>query len=278
MILPPHSMAGSRQATEITVTRGCGIGGIRRIFGVKNRRGQDMTLAPYRRKRDFSKTPEPSGGSARKAGQRFVIQKHEARRLHYDLRLEVDGVFKSWAVTRGPSLVAGEKRLAVHVEDHPLNYGSFEGTIPEGQYGAGTVIVWDRGKWSPTIDARKGLAKGHLEFVLKGKKLRGRWHLVRMAAKPNAKRENWLLIKAADSEARSRKDRDILVERPESIKSGLLIKNVKAAQNRSAARGRQRPVKTKIARKKRNEKLRAPNDTATARKKRAAPSRQRTRR
>lgn len=237
-----------------------------------------MTLAPYRRKRDFSKTPEPSGRFARQAGNRFVIQKHAARRLHYDLRLEVDGVFKSWAITRGPSLVAGEKRLAVRVEDHPLDYGSFEGAIPEGQYGAGTVIVWDRGRWLPASDARKGLAKGHLEFVLKGKKLRGRWHLVRMAAKPGAKRENWLFIKADDDEARSRKERDILAERPESIKSGLLIKDVKAARRGNATHGRPHPAKTKVERKKPNERLHARNRSSKTRQKRAAPSSKRTRR
>ena len=118
-----------------------------------------MALETYRRKRDFQATPEPAGEVAAEGGNSFVIQKHAARRLHYDLRLEMDGVLKSWAVTRGPSLVPGEKRLAVHVEDHPLDYGDFEGTIPKGQYGGGTVIVWDRGTWTPVADPDKGYAK-----------------------------------------------------------------------------------------------------------------------
>ena len=143
-----------------------------------------MSLATYRAKRNFAATPEPKGRKAAKAGASFVIQKHDARRLHYDFRLEMDGALKSWAVTRGPSLVAGEKRLAVHVEDHPLEYSDFEGTIPKGEYGGGTVIVWDRGTWTPIGDAHKGYAKGHLDFELHGEKLNGRWHLVRMHPKP----------------------------------------------------------------------------------------------
>src|SRR3954447_479648 len=111
-------------------------------------------LAQYRAKRDFHKTPEPQGGSAAEGGSAFVIQKHAASRLHYDLRLELDGVMKSWAVTKGPSLVPGEKRLAVHVEDHPIEYNTFEGTIPKGQYGGGTVMIWDRGRWIPDGDPR----------------------------------------------------------------------------------------------------------------------------
>ncbi|MGG2474521.1 DNA polymerase ligase N-terminal domain-containing protein, partial [Rhizobium sp. BR5] len=143
-------------------------------------------------------------------------QKHDARRLHYDFRLEMDGVLKSWAVTRGPSLDPEDKRLAVHVEDHPLSYGSFEGVIPKGQYGGGTVILWDRGVWQPIGDARKGYRKGHLEFELEGEKLKGRWHLVRMHGKPGESPENWLLIKGDDEEARREGGVDILEERPES--------------------------------------------------------------
>src|SRR5271165_7441491 len=146
-----------------------------------------MALEEYRRKRDFRKTPEPAGKSASRkkaaAPLAFVIQEHKARRLHYDFRLELDGVLKSWAVPKGPSLDPGEKRLAVHVEDHPLDYGGFEGIIPEGQYGAGAVIVWDRGQWIPKGDPEEGFAKGHLSFDLDGEKLRGGWHLVRMAPK-----------------------------------------------------------------------------------------------
>ncbi|MFU0505220.1 DNA ligase D [Pseudaminobacter sp. NGMCC 1.201702] len=185
-----------------------------------------MALETYRKKRDFSTTPEPKGRKARKSGNSFVIQKHDATRLHYDFRLEMDGVLKSWAVTRGPSLVPGEKRLAVHVEDHPLEYGGFEGTIPKGEYGGGTVILWDRGTWTPIYDPHKGYAKGHLEFELKGEKLSGRWHLVRMQGKPREKRENWLLIKGEDEAARSETDPDILEERPESVKTGRVIAEV----------------------------------------------------
>jgi bifunctional non-homologous end joining protein LigD len=185
-----------------------------------------MALETYRKKRDFSSTSEPAGGRARKMGDAFVIQKHDATRLHYDFRLEMDGVLKSWAVAKGPSLIAGEKRLAVHVEDHPLEYGGFEGTIPKGEYGGGTVIVWDRGKWAPIGDARKGYAKGHLDFELSGEKLHGRWHLVRMHGKPGEKHENWLLIKGDDEFARSEGEPDILEEEPSSAKTGRVIAEV----------------------------------------------------
>ena len=186
-----------------------------------------MALETYRSKRDFKATSEPRGKKvAARKGDSYLIQKHAARRLHYDLRLEMDGVLKSWAVTRGPSLVPGEKRLAVHVEDHPLEYGDFEGTIPKGEYGGGTVILWDRGRWTPIGDAHKGYAKGHLEFELSGEKLRGHWHLVRMAGKPRDKRENWLLIKGEDDAARAAEAADILEERPELVKTGRLVEQV----------------------------------------------------
>ena len=188
-----------------------------------------MALETYNRKRDFGRTAEPKGRAGRKgkaAGNSFVIQKHAARRLHYDFRLEMDGVLKSWAVTRGPSLVAGEKRLAVQTEDHPLEYGDFEGTIPKGEYGGGTVLVWDRGSWTPLGDPHKGYAKGHLEFELHGEKLGGRWHLIRMAGKPREKRENWLLIKGEDDAARPVGASDILDDRPESAKTGRGIEEV----------------------------------------------------
>jgi len=221
-----------------------------------------MALTTYRRKRNFAATPEPSGKKkSSPQGDSFVIQKHAARRLHYDLRLEMDGVLKSWAVTRGPSLVPGEKRLAVHVEDHPLDYGDFEGTIPKGEYGGGTVIVWDRGSWSPVYDAKKGYAKCHLEFELHGEKLKGRWHLVRMAKKPREKKENWLLIKGEDEFARTEADPDILEERPESAKTGRAIEEVAGeAPGWSSKTGRieqpeqAAPSKTKAARKTAGEK------------------------
>ncbi len=185
-----------------------------------------MALETYRQKRNFKSTSEPEGSVAPAEGRAFVVQKHDATRLHYDFRLEMDGVLKSWAVTRGPSLVPGEKRLAVHVEDHPLEYGDFEGTIPKGQYGGGTVVLWDRGTWSPIGDAHKGYAKGHMEFELTGEKLTGRWHLVRMHGKPGEKRENWLLIKSEDEFAREETEADILEERPESVKTGRDLEEV----------------------------------------------------
>ncbi len=162
-------------------------------------------LASYRSKRDFSKTAEPSGKAAAKTGgNSYLIQKHAASRLHFDFRLELDGVLKSWAVTKGPSLNPEDKRLAVHVEDHPLAYGSFEGTIPQGEYGGGTVMLWDEGAWEAIGDAHRGYAKGNLVFELKGKRLKGRWHLVRMRGRAgDGKRENWLLIKGKDEYADS---------------------------------------------------------------------------
>ena len=189
-----------------------------------------MSLQVYRTKRKFDVTPEPRGRAARRKGNAFVIQKHAATRLHYDLRLELDGVMKSWAVTRGPSLVPGEKRLAVRVEDHPIEYNMFEGTIPQGQYGGGTVLIWDRGTWQPEGDPHKGLAKGHLDFTLDGKKLHGAWHLVRMRGRPGEKRENWLLIKAHDEAARSDRDPDVLEEEPNSVVSGRSIDEIAQAK------------------------------------------------
>jgi bifunctional non-homologous end joining protein LigD len=186
------------------------------------------SLQPYAAKRDFAKTREPRGAKAKQRGNAFVVQKHAARRLHYDFRLELDGVLKSWAVTKGPSLVPGEKRLAVEVEDHPIEYQDFEGAIPKGQYGGGTVLVWDRGRWTPQGDPHKGLAKGRLDFELHGDKLRGLWHLVRMRGKPGERRSNWLLIKARDEAARDAGDPDILDEHPESVVSGRGIDEVAA--------------------------------------------------
>lgn len=155
-----------------------------------------------------------------------MVQKHAVRQLHYDFRLEMDGVLKSWAVAKGPSLHSGEKRLAVHVEDHPLEYGDFEGTIPKGEYGGGTVILWDTGTWESLGGCSQGLSKGQLDFELHGQKLQGRWHLVRMRGKPRERRENWLLIKGGDEYAREDGGPDILDERPESVATGRLIEQV----------------------------------------------------
>lgn len=191
-------------------------------------------LKTYQGKRRFGVTAEPKGKVARKRGHAFVIQKHAARRLHYDLRLELDGVMKSWAVTRGPSLAPSEKRLAVEVEDHPIEYNTFEGTIPKGEYGGGTVMVWDRGTWAPHDDPHKGLKKGHLAFDLNGTKLHGSWHLVRLHKRPGEKRNNWLLIKSDDDAARGSRDKDILEEADFSIKTGRTMEEIAAGKRASA--------------------------------------------
>ena len=180
-------------------------------------------LSEYRAKRDFKKTAEPAGKTAIRVADypRFVIQKHDATRLHYDLRLEVDGVFRSWAVTKGPSLDPHDKRLAVEVEDHPLDYGDFEGTIPKGEYGGGTVMVWDRGFWMPEGDksAAEQLRDGELKFVLAGEKLKGSWVLVRMKGdRFGGKRTNWLLIKHHDEWAKDG-DADKLLNKDRSAAS-----------------------------------------------------------
>jgi bifunctional non-homologous end joining protein LigD len=190
------------------------------------------SLDVYNAKRDFSKTPEPPGRPAAKAGNAYVIQKHAARRLHYDFRLELDGVLKSWAVPEGPSLVAGKKRLAVATEDHPLDYGGFEGVIPEGQYGSGTVMIWDQGTWTPDFDPDFGYKKGHLKFHLNGKKLQGQWHLVRMKPKPREKAENWLLFKSDDEAARPADAPDITKEKPNSSATGRSIEAIAREKDR----------------------------------------------
>ena len=162
-------------------------------------------LEIYNSKRDFGQTPEPKGKIGKHGGRRYLIQMHDARRLHYDFRLELDGVLKSWAVTKGPSLDPSDKRLAVRTEDHPLDYGSFEGVIPRG-YGAGTVMLWDKGEWRPKGDPAEGLEKGVLKFILQGERLRGGFALVRMKHRKGEKRENWLLIKERDGDADDRID------------------------------------------------------------------------
>ena len=189
-----------------------------------------MALEIYRKKRQFGVTPEPRGRTAPRDGHRYVIQKHAARRLHYDLRLELDGVMKSWAVTRGPSLNPDDKRLAVHVEDHPVEYNTFEGTIPGGEYGGGTVMIWDRGTWTPEGDPHRGYAKGHLVFDLHGEKLHGRWHLVRMRRRANERHDNWLLIKGKDDEARGPRDKDILEQQSRSVTTGRSIEEIAAGK------------------------------------------------
>src|SRR5262245_27380386 len=206
-----------------------------------------MSLGEYRRKRHFNKTPEPGGGRAKRSTARrlkFVIQKHAARRLHYDFRLEMEGVLKSWSVPKGPSLDPGEKRLAVEVEDHPVDYADFEGIIPQGEYGGGTVLLWDRGEWAPTGDADGGLARGRLRFTLEGEKLHGEFALVRMGGQRDGR--NWLLIKAKDDAARPGKKGDVLEEEL-SVASGRSMKEIATdadqvwRSNRAPAARRPRP-------------------------------------
>jgi bifunctional non-homologous end joining protein LigD len=203
-------------------------------------------LKDYKRKRDFSRTPEPRPEPGGDAGRKFVVQKHAARRLHYDLRLELDGVLKSWAITRGPSLTVGEKRLAIHTEDHPIEYLDFEGNIPKGEYGAGTMIVWDHGEWLPEGDPNRGLAKGHLTFSLVGRRLKGRWHLVRIRPRPGEKSEPWLLIKSGDVFARRQGDREITDEETTSFLSGRTTDELAAmGELRSDHKARDKVMKSR---------------------------------
>lgn len=198
-------------------------------------------LSEYNRKRDFKITAEPAGHSPVSKGKAsalsFVIQKHDARNLHYDFRLELDGVLLSWAVPKGPSLDPTQKRLAVHVEDHPLGYGGFEGSIPAGQYGAGDVIVWDRGIWQPHDEPRKAYAAGKLKFTLVGEKLSGDWALVRTRLKGSGDKEQWLLIKEKDRQARPAADYDIVQALPNSVLTDTSVGQARASgRTRKAAK------------------------------------------
>lgn len=164
-------------------------------------------------------------------GGAFVVHKHQASHLHYDFRLEMDGTLKSWAVPKGPSLDPKARRLAVQVEDHPYEYRDFEGVIPEGEYGAGTVMVWDQGRWTPEGDPVDGYAKGSLKFRLDGRKLSGRWALVKMKGRPSDKgKENWLLIKEADKDARPGSDDAVLKDMPDSAATGRSMEEIEAGE------------------------------------------------
>src|SRR5580693_6270242 len=193
-----------------------------------------MALEEYQRKRDFEKTPEPRPKVAKARGHElaYLIQKHDATRLHYDFRLELDGVLLSWAVTKGPSLDPADKRLAVRTEDHPLSYGTFEGTIPKGQYGGGTVMLWDEGTWEPKGDPHAGLKKGHLSFTLHGERLKGGWDLIRMRG--DGKRENWLLIKRKDEEARNGAKDQLLEDNSSSVTSGRSMNQIAGVETRAS--------------------------------------------
>jgi bifunctional non-homologous end joining protein LigD len=199
-------------------------------------------LAEYRRKRDFSRTREPVGGKRKKSPRlAYVIQKHAASRLHYDLRLELDGVMKSWAVPKGPSLDPAVKRLAIHVEDHPIEYNQFEGTIPAGEYGGGTVMIWDFGTYTAPVDTddpeaalRAGYRKGDFKFVLRGRRLKGSWVLVRTKGRGDRSRQQqWLLIKHRDETADP--DIDPTVTYPTSARTGRTMDEIAEGQRKRRA-------------------------------------------
>jgi bifunctional non-homologous end joining protein LigD len=197
----------------------------------------NTALRAYRAKRDFGVTPEPEGDAPRRPGQlSFVIQKHWARRLHYDFRLELDGAMKSWAVPKGPSLDPRDKRLAVHVEDHPVSYSTFEGTIPPKQYGAGKVIVWDRGTWQPIGNPRAAYRAGSLKFDLHGKKLHGQWALVRINKAAQDKQPPWLLIKHQDRFAKPAAEYSVVEELPERVTTEKKMPRTKRTANSAAKR------------------------------------------
>jgi bifunctional non-homologous end joining protein LigD len=209
-----------------------------------------MALDEYSRKRNFTVTAEPPARvGATTTGRSFVVQKHAARQLHYDFRIELDGVLKSWSIPKGPSFDPAAKRLAVAVEDHPIDYGGFEGIIPAGQYGGGTVLLWDRGTWAPLLDPAAGLSAGHLKFELLGEKLRGRWALVRL--KPRARaadgrasdERSWLLVKDRDGHARPESEWSVTDARPESVATGRDLDAIAAASDRvwHSDRGRLAP-------------------------------------
>jgi bifunctional non-homologous end joining protein LigD len=202
-------------------------------------------LRRYEKMRDFDVTPEPAGATKRsESGRSFVVQKHEARRLHYDFRLELDGVLLSWAVPKGPSLSTKDKRLAVQTEDHPVDYRDFEGTIPEGEYGAGAVIVWDRGTWEPTGDPHEGLQRGRLDFVVHGEKLRGRYMLVRLAQREaeHGKQKRWMLMKRSDEHVRDGTAAQVVDRLPRSVLSGRTIEEVAAAAPARATKAAELPI------------------------------------
>ncbi|MCQ4299215.1 DNA ligase D [Pseudomonas songnenensis] len=205
-----------------------------------------MALEDYQRMRDFAATPEPAGKARPKSRKsqalQYCIQKHDATRLHYDFRLELDGTLKSWAIPKGPSLDPSVRRLAVHVEDHPLEYATFEGSIPAGHYGAGDVIVWDRGVWTPEGDPREGYRKGKLKFALEGEKLAGSWNLVR--TQMDGKKEQWFLIKSRDEAAREEGEYDIVAAEPDSVLSDRTLVPRKRGAKAGVAESPPKPVKT----------------------------------
>ena len=231
----------------------------------KRRATKTKPLGEYQRKRDFTKTAEPEGASSRRKSARalhFVVQKHAASHLHFDFRLELDGVMKSWAVPKGPSYDPAVRRLAMEVEDHPIEYNTFEGTIPKGQYGGGTVMVWDRGTYEAedgggAQSLRDGYERGDLKIVLHGKRLIGGWVLVRMR-RDESDRAQWLLIKHRDETADA--TFDVVADQPTSIATGRTMDEIGARARRVWSSNRQprgtavRSTKKRAARKKRTTK------------------------
>src|SRR5689334_24013199 len=192
-----------------------------------------LDIETYNRKRDFSKTNEPKGRKLKGKGDSFVVQKHDASRLHWDFRLELDGVLKSWAVPKGPSLEPGENRLAMRTEYHPREYGGFEGTIPKGEYGGGTVMLWDQGRWEPDPrkDPSKTIEEGHLHFTLDGERMKGEWVMFRLKPKPGEKAEPWMLKKVTDDFAQA-DDGDALVDScVTSVTTGRTMAEIAAGED-----------------------------------------------
>ena len=211
-------------------------------------------LATYRRKRHFDKTAEPKGSShsTRRKSLRFVIQKHDATNLHFDFRLELDGVMKSWAVPKGPSYDTSVKRLAMEVEDHPIEYNTFEGTIPEGEYGGGTVMLWDRGTYSSPSgnvdELREGYTRGDLKFVLNGKRLKGSWVLVRIRRNESSNKPQWLLIKHRDEYSEALHNRDVVAEEMTSVTTGRTMDEIAGGRSRVWHSNRQATKPAKVTR------------------------------
>jgi bifunctional non-homologous end joining protein LigD len=234
-------------------------------------------LSLYNKKRDFAKTREPKGKLGRAHGNRFVVQRHDATRLHFDLRLELAGVYKSWAVTKVPSVDPGVRRLAVEVEDHPLNYGTFEGTIPEGEYGGGTVQLWDRGTWRPKLgsDPEADLKKGHLKVELDGERMKGGWALIRLKDKDKygrrSKRHNWLLIKEKDDAAQPGEE-DALLAANTSVKTGRTLDEI-AANKKGSVWHSNRSDKVETGSKKKTRKKSAKKPAAKRAVKKKKPAR-----
>ena len=192
-----------------------------------------LDIATYNEKRDFSKTKEPKGRKLKGKGDSFVVQKHDASHLHWDFRLELDGVLKSWAVPKGPSIDPAEKRLAMRTEDHPLDYGDFEGTIPKEEYGGGTVMLWDQGRWipHPDKDPRKTIEEGHLHFTLEGERMKGEWVMFRLKGRPNEKRESWMLKKVTDGFADADNGDELVEECTTSVTTGRTMAEIASGED-----------------------------------------------